>query len=838
MSYIAYINNERVDLVSAKDVALTKQVNDIARLDTRQSNFAHKFTLPLTANNIRVMRNCYVMGNQSNVPYQKNRFDLIDVESGKHVVYNGWATISLSSDKGYDVNTYDGIVDFYKTIELLSLTDVGISDLNHTKDVATIIASWADTEEYKYILADYNGKKYTAGGLLNADYLVPSARITYLWGRVHAFAGMAYTGTTFLTEAFTNLYMTFPKPVPTDAPTITDISEQNLSYTVATDPITGSTYTPIYFPAPFDTAEANNLTDPNTIIFEIDGVFRLKASGTIGFPSGVVTGIVNWMHFASDFSVIASGSVNGAIDGFVDLTVSAGDRVILGGFVPYFALWGGSITTTLSYISGYSVNFADALVDFMAKDFVNNIMQLFGLTAYKDPYSNTIEYLTLDEVLQNTNVFDWSAKFVSKTNEAYIIPGYAQKSNFAYRYNDDNQTHNNGAIYINNENLKDETTVVASRFYSPELDKTILLTNETNVFKFWNKEVKDDGSVDYKALSGRYYLLRSEDYVWSEDQELKSEALGTGAYFDTAPIASYYRLKMQQIIYDNYSSIGSILDKSKVELVNMWLTPSDYENFDFKRLIYIKKVSSYFLVNKITNFIKGTPTKCELIEVDYFTELDIPDPIDYTIAVDNMAGIDYTACEATFTIVTDVPIPSDIEIIPYALTPDGLGGSYYAPVTLATPIIVSLTGSTLSYTFDQLPPVVGGYKFKFRYNIDAFTFVESNLSNILTIDGACYIAPDPDLSYITITDIETVSVIAGVRKIRVTYTSDLSLSDMSLQIQASSFYPSFAYYTANDFMAPASGTIDIDVPNALGSSLFTYSVVLSALGITSNIATS
>lgn len=838
MSYIAYINNERVDLVSAKDVALTKQVNDIARLDTRQSNFAHKFTLPLTANNIRVMRNCYVIGNQSNVPYQKNRFDLIDVESGKHVVYNGWATISLSSDKGYDVNTYDGIVDFYKTIELLSLTDVGISDLNHTKDVATIVASWADTQEYKYILADYNGKKYTAGGLLNADYLVPSARITYLWDRVHAFAGMAYTGTTFLTEAFTNLYMTFPKPVPTDAPTITDISEQNLSYTVATDPITGSTYTPIYFPALFDTAEANNLSDPNTIIFEIAGVFRLKASGTIGFPSGVVTGVVNWVHFASDFSVIASGSINGAIDGFVDLTVSAGDRVILGGFVPYFALWGGSITTTLSYISGYSVNFADALVDFMAKDFVNNIMQLFGLTAYKDPYSSTIEYLTLDEVLQNTNVLDWSAKFVSKTNEAYIIPGYAQKSNFAYRYNDDNQTHNNGAIFINNENLKDETTVVASRFYSPELDKTILLTNETNVFKFWNKEVKDDGSVDYKALSGRYYLLRSEDYTWGYDNTLQSEALGTSADFATAPIASYYRLKMQQLIFDNYASIGSILDKSKVELVNFWLTPSDYENFDFKRLIYVKNLSSYFLVNKISNFVKGIPTKCELIEVDYFTELDTPDPIDYTIAVDNMAGITYVACEATFTIVTDVPIPSDIEIIPYALTPDGLGGSYYAPVTLATPIIVSLTGSTLSYTFDQLPPVIGGYKFKFRYNVDAFTFVESNLSNVLTIDGACYVAPDPDLSYITITDIETVSVIAGVRKIRVTYTSDLSLSDMSLQIQASSFYPSFAFYTANNFTAPASGTMDIDVPNALGSSLFTYSVVLSALGVTSNIATS
>lgn len=839
MSYIAYINNERVELTSAKDIALTKQVNDIARLDTRQSNFTHKFTLPLSAQNKKVMRNCYVIGNQSNVPYQKNRFDLIDAQSGKHLVYNGWATIAQTNDKGYEVNVYDGIVDFYKKIELLTLTDVDISKLNHTKDLDTIVASWDDTEEYKYILADYNGKLYTSSSFLNADYLVPSARIRYIWDRVHTFAGMAYQGETFLTEAFNNLYLTFPKPVPVDEPTITVLSEQDISYEAGYDPyLNFSTFNPLYLSNPFDTAEANNTAtaDKNLITFNIDGVFRVRASGCLTFGTTRVS-TVAWGHNAANHSVIATGSIDSSVNGFIDLTVSAGDTLKLGVF-PYFALWGGNIHTSVEYISGYSVNFSDALVDFMAKDFINSIMQMFGLTAYKDPYSNTIEYLTLDQVLQNTDIVDWSDKYIGKVNESYILSGYAQKNNFKYRYNDDNSNYNDGAIYIRNENIKDETTIIASNFYSPEATKTTLLGNQTNVFKFWNREVKDDGNVDYKPLAGRYYLLRSGDYSWGYSNTIGSEALGTTATFETAPIADYYRLKMQQVIFDNYSSIGNILDKSKIVTANAWITPIDYESFDFKKLVYFKQLGSYFLVNKISNFIKGVPTKLELIEVDYYSESEIIDPIDYQLQINNDLPIAYESCTAHFIIFTDLPLSCDVEIIPYALTPDGLGGLYYAPVVLGAPIVVSLTGSTLSYNFNQLPPVFGGYKFKIKYSPNTFTFVESNFSNILEIADSCYVAPAPELSYITITGIETISVIAGMRRIRITYTSDLVPPYMHLQLRASSFYPSFNFYTEDNSTAGPSGYIEVDVPNALGGALYTYSIVLTALGITSNIATS
>ena len=71
--------------------------------------------------------------------------------------------------------------------------------------------------------ADYNGKnKFVLnGGInieINTDYQVPSARVSYIWDQIFSFAGFTYSGSFFATQDFLNLFMTFPKPVPTLVP--------------------------------------------------------------------------------------------------------------------------------------------------------------------------------------------------------------------------------------------------------------------------------------------------------------------------------------------------------------------------------------------------------------------------------------------------------------------------------------------------------------------------------------------------------------------------------------------------------------------------------------------
>lgn len=832
MSYIAYLNGFQLDLSDVKPIAYTRQINDLARLDTRQSNFTHKITLPFTQQNIEAVKNVGQLGNQSNIPYQKNRFDLIDAESGKHLIYNGWAVIGATTLKGYEINVYDGIIDFYRTIENKNLTDCGISDLNHLKNLTNIVASWDDSLPYKYIIADYNGKVLTSDNKLNADYLVPSAKISYLWERVHQFAGYTYTGSIFNTEKFINFYMTFPKPVPTEEPIVTAITNQTSEIAVE-NPNSLFPFLIDVFPNNFTTTEANNIGSLAGVVnITQTGSYLFNSYGTL-IQSGVGTITeLDYVSINAIGEIIEQGTFNPTIELGIIVNCEAGGKLMIGrtqffgGFANAFT---GSLETSLALIVGYDANFEEALIDFSIKDFVNEIMQHFGLTAFKDKYENKIKYLTLDEILQNPDTLDWSDKFSGRNTEKYIFGNYGKKNTYSYRYNNDNEKHNDGFLTIDNENLKDEVAVLKSKIYAPNSEKTTVLGLYSNVYPIWSRTPKDNGDVEFKELEGRFYYMRYQTHDYGSTHHLKSEVLNTSVTFTTAPIESYYRLKLSQVLYDNYSTIESIFNKSKVIEAEFYLSVSDVESFEFDKLVFIKQLGSYYLVNKIVNFIPNRLTKAELVEVDYFVELPVPEPTEYYIAITDAVPDD---CEITFTVDTNIEQPTTVSIVAYALTPDGLGGTYYAPYV--TVYGVTMNSNTVTHLFTELPPMVyGGYKFKIVHTSDVFLTTESNITDVVAVSTDCYSPATADLTYITITSVETISVSAGERTVEVDYVSDLSVATMTITLVANG---SLIPITQDYLLSSQNGTLTIELPHALYGDLYQYSIYLIALGVTSNTA--
>lgn len=645
MSYILYINGNLIELSEASPIAQTKQVNDLARLDNRQSNFTHKFIVPPTANNVRALEKVYLVGNQSNIPYQKNEANLFDAESGACLIYKGWANVMQSSRKGYEIFIYDGIIDFYRRIENKTLTDVDISGLNHAKSITNIIDSWNNALPYFYAIADYNGKNKftTTGGTpieINTDYQVPSARVSYIWDRIFAFAGFTYSGSFFNTDKFKNLFMSFPKPVPTLVP------HRILIHAGSCYP-RHSTYQ-YYQDSALFTAESYLLTLPRENFTTPYATVTNNLSQTGLGPNG--DGSMGYVYDHNRINILQNGtysidayaptidfyyyhrnSAGVAVDnGVATLEATgtfkthlfnclAGDQIAFLIDAPETTLQTLTFDWKLNRIDGYEANFEEALVDFKATEFVNEIIQRAGITVFKDKYENHIEFLTMDEILSSNSVIDWSGKFQYKDVEKYQIGKYAKQNNFKYRYNGENENHNDGVILINDENLKDEDTVINSKIYSPERDTTEMIGRQVKVFKIWDKKVKDDSSLEYKDLSGRYYFLRFEMVATSAT--IASELLNSQQTVTNIAMASYSRLRFSEIIQDNYTSIESILDKAKIIEANFYLKSVDVESFDFKKLIYVEQLASYYLVNKIVNFTKGKPTKCELIEVDYLKTL-------------------------------------------------------------------------------------------------------------------------------------------------------------------------------------------------------------------------
>ena len=475
--------------------------------------------------------------------------------------------------------------------------------------------------EYKYILADYNGKALYDTNKINIDYLVPSVSVSYLWNKIFEYYGFTYSGSVFDTFAFQNLYMTFPKGT----------AEQNLvpvtyynnsSFIVYPDgfsltlPITHNS------PSPTEGVFINSnisyvLPNDGTYIFNQNLLFNVFLED----PQGNIIAATEYIIFITiNNNPNNSFTLQSGVDKY--LTLNEGDIITFniqafgqGVNISSADVVSGSIN--IDFLQGQIIDFNETFIDFKTKDFLNEVLTRFGLTPYKDKYTNNYRFLTLYELLQNTDVVDWSSKFHEQTNESYTYGSYAQKNDLTYKYNDAESEYNNGSILVDNVNLPDNKSVINSRIYSPEKEKTNVLPKETNVYKLWDKEVKDDGTVTYKALDKRFYFMRADNYIFDSAVTIGSEKLQNQTTIGQADFESFFKLDFNNIIADFYLPIYQILNKARLCELSIFLNDNDIVNIDFSKLYWIEQLNSYFILNKISNYTSKGITKCEMIKVDY-----------------------------------------------------------------------------------------------------------------------------------------------------------------------------------------------------------------------------
>lgn len=622
------INNYDIELDESSKITRTLQVNDIIDLENRQSNYSATFKIKKTAKNVRSFSLLGIVGNNSNTPYQRGSAYLYS-DNEECLVYNGWAIIKSVDNDSYSVNIIDGNIDLYKAIENKTLSDLDLSEANHFKTLDNVINSFNDSEVYKYILADYNGKALYDTDKINIDYLVPSIPVSYLWDKIFDTYGFTYSGQAFSTFAFQNLYLTYPKGNVDDEPeTLYTNTYDNLTNAQSSLDVVDIEHSNIVV------IDGAFLSNDIGFVVPSDGTYIIESDLTLSVTGSEGGGSLIDYEFIVFVNGVNSGVLRSGI--FINygttpiyLQLNAGDIISLKvsidgleqeGTITNVSFNSGSIT--YNYLSGYNVDFNETFIDFKTKDFIKEVLNRFGLTPSKNKYTNHYEFLTLYELLQNPTIEDWSSdknKFVSLNSDKFIYGNYAQQNNFVYKYNDDEADYYNGSILIDNVNLEDSKDVVKSNIYAPELVPSNELPKQTNVYKLWDKEVKDDGSVTYKDLSKRFYLMRSDNYVFESPVTIGSELLITETTISSAPFESFFKLRFNDIIEGYYKPLSQILDKAKVSDASVYLNDLDIENISFTTLKWIKDTNEYYLLNKVSNYTKKGINKVELIKVDYVT---------------------------------------------------------------------------------------------------------------------------------------------------------------------------------------------------------------------------
>ena len=784
-----YINGNEIILPIGQAIAKTFQVNNIGNLADRQSNFTRTINLPKHPNNVKALDYLGVIGNDSNIPYQINRIDYF--VGNECLIYKGWGNISESNDN-YNLNIYDGIVDFYKAIENKFITDADISGLNHYKNIDSVINTWTGNTPYQYIIADYNGKmSYNITGstgivesVLNIDYLIPSANVKYIWDRIFEKFGFTYEGNIFNTEVFKNLWLSYPKENSTLVPNKLLLNQQGFvphQYTYTTysgyAQLNGTQWFAWLFNTPFTTTYAKVLAagstttsfgdiipNPNHIEILQNGTYVVDLSGIT--TSATVSYFLRRNNVLFDNGVLEPNSDNSELTKQFNCLVGDTISFILTNPIANFPF-----TQKISKVDGYQVNFEEAFINFKISDFINEVLQRFSLTMFPYKYENKLAFLTTAEWLETSQLIDWSNKNPVLVNTVYSIGDYCQKNRFKYKYNDDNAIHNDGIILIDNPNLDDEKILIESAIFSPEVKQEVLFNFNSNVYKFWNKEIKDNGTINYKSLENRFYLLRSNDYTFNTPIKIGSELFSNYQTISNCKKESYSRLSFQDIITDYYQPIKSILNKSKLFQVDLNLTIKDVNDFDFRKLIYIDQFGSYFLVNKISNYVQNKLTRCELIKVDYKGVLTpiIPELPINTATYLTINSVVYSGCKVTLNYSTDATIGTPIDLvaqpnnfgIPVFTTPDPL--YYYSTVTTNTGITNTISFNVEAGSFYQVQLSIAAG--------NVLTPIYSNTSYFENTTGCIVSSP----SQLTITSVTLLSAATLSNTYKINFTTNAVL---------------------------------------------------------------
>lgn len=610
--------NGKILEIPPQTITYNVQANDIADLESRQCNYTNGFSIPKTLPNTRYFEDLGLVGDISTIPYTKVNADLID--NGVHIIRNGWLEVQETTNE-YKINIRDGIIDLFKAIGNKSFGDnIDLSEINHNKDLTTVINSFTN-ENYRYIINDYGGLTHLdTQQKINIDYLVPSARVKYLWNKIFTTFGFEYEGNVFNTSDFDGLWLTYPKGIPLENIEITDLYAEFLDY--YWENASQQTYPNINI---IQGSQINSYA----YVVPISGTYKIKYAGEFNAQ------FLDWSNtIASSATYFQGLYVNGVLinsnqsasETFVNVQLNVGDVITIDIYskIPnnQDQSLAGFSESKYFKVEKYqnAISFSDELKQLTITEFMKEILWRFNLTIFQDINGKYI-FKTFDERLQS-GVIDWSKKYKERTSETYTPKDYGQTNYFRQNYNDKEGNFNDGYFTINNQNLSEKKTILSSKFYSHDKDLTALKINTTDieniyVTPLWEKEVSENTGVQdlkYKDLNSRFYLLRTETI--SKTAILASDALTLQQTVNSLPVARFYMTTFKDFVPKYYSNIQTLLNDFRFHKMKIDISNVDVHNLDLDKIYYFEQEQNYYFINKVS-YTNGKISNAEFYRVKY-----------------------------------------------------------------------------------------------------------------------------------------------------------------------------------------------------------------------------
>lgn len=637
------INGNNIELPKNSNIKYTKQISDIFDIASVAVSHTNSFEFEKTPANTQAMNQLGIIGDSSNLPYQKNNA-VLKVD-GFDLISKGWYNVS-DTDGNYKGSVISGMVDFFKAIENKTMgNDLDLSNFEHLKTFDNVISSWSN-EYYKYLIADYGGKNIHNNGI-NIDYQTPSFSVRKLWELI--FSTFGFNCDYANLDYINNLFITYPKDILDQGIVQTQIANFNkLPYISNKAIVVGGNIQLIDLDKKWSVSkleEGSLNSDGFSYIIATNSsyTFTIKTQGYVAYDRRnraeryVDPSIYILKNGVIIDSIISTYQDTEGLLREKTFTVSCdvGDIITVKHVAPKsinrrpiddkpptksyaFVYWKNALLELNITKSDLGTTvLKNELKDFSIKDFIKEIVWRTGLTPVYNYENNTVSFRTLDNRINFANAVDLSNTFIERIGETYTN-GYAQKNTFALKKNNEFDKTGDGYIYVPNVNLPDIKTLVQSRIYAP--DKNIFTDffgYQTNQYKIWETEVKKNNlneiEVNYKSLSGRFYFVRSQESV--SNYNVTSEKLNDSQIVNSIPFAINTDTLFEEAIFKNYQEYQKIFNNFRVHNIKQILTINDFMALDLTNPVFFKQENAYYICNKIS-YEEGKETVNEYVKIN------------------------------------------------------------------------------------------------------------------------------------------------------------------------------------------------------------------------------
>jgi hypothetical protein len=646
------INDIEVDAIVDNDIALTKSVNKMQSLSSRNGSFSTEIEAALSTNNRQLTANSQSSDSLTNFPYSVNT---CDIEAHGYNVMNGFAELEETSEN-YKIRAYGELVNVFELLGDAKLNELNLdysngSAINHIWNYANVIANRNNTWQSGFIYPNINYGKWDSNAVQAYwNDLYPSVFAKYLFLRIFHSIGYSVTGEFLSNELFENEILPMVKISNTPqyvldgyttegelnnyTPTVPNfypvtlnrfIKNSSLQFQQVSFPPEVIT---CYFPINYGSINFNidvnvNWSSPGTGAFMKLVLYKKTPSlGSVSFQQATISNGANTVSFTVE-------TAKDAADTYFYLQFEWGG-------IPSWEIvslnWENKYNTQ-TLVEGNLVYVNQALPEVSQKDFLTTIVNQYNLMITIDSTLKTIDFSYFNSVDANkSNAIDWSNK-LDLTNSPtiqYKIDGYAQNNLLSYETDEnDNElrkanTYGQGTLYCNNLNLDKVSEVFKSKFAPvtriPALRDPIIQA----YIQLWKSE---DNGTTFRTQSVKpriAYINRGETFTIHGT----SGAIGGGGgASNSSPSAGVYFQDLEfagSLIPKHYNIVANMLNSPYFLNANFFLKVKDYNEIDFTKPIYLNciikgygNIKGYFYCNEIKQFKinRYETTEVELIKI-------------------------------------------------------------------------------------------------------------------------------------------------------------------------------------------------------------------------------